>query len=115
MNDLPMLNKFFQFLLRSMVNSRQNAAKLVIRLPGSDLLKFAYAYLRPSPSVKEQHNLLENLVNILSQLLIVLLELHPFCYDQLDSMGIFDRLEMFSKKISVCYFFLFLNFKKTFF
>jgi hypothetical protein len=108
MNNLSMLIQFFQFLLQSIKNSRQNATKLVIRLPGSDLLHFSYTYLRPSSSTDEtEKTLLEKFVPILSQVLQMLLELHPSCCDQIDSIGIFDRLESYSKKTSVCGFFFF--------
>jgi hypothetical protein len=105
MNNLSMLIQFFQFLLQSIKTSRQNATKLIIRLPGSDLLHFSYTHLRPSSSTDEtEKTLLEKFVPILSQVLQMLLELHPFCCDQVDSIGIFDRLEKYIQKTSVCCF-----------
>ncbi len=105
MNDLDILTKFFQFLQLSMIRSRQNAAKLVLRLPGSKLLTFVYNHLKISPSMNdEDKNLLEKFVSSLSDILKSLLELHPHCFSQLDSMGIFDRLEAYSLKSSVCNF-----------
>jgi hypothetical protein len=101
MNNLLILVKFFQFIQRSIITSKQNSFKLVLRLPGSKLLTFAYAYLKPSPSDdEEEKNLLEKFVLILSQVLKSLLELHPSCWGQLDSIGIFDRLETYSQKSS---------------
>jgi len=101
MNNLPILLKFFQFIQRSIINSKQNAVKLVLRLPGSQLLTFAYAHLKPSPSNdEEEKNLLEKFILILSKVLQSLLELHPSCWGQLDSMGIFDRIETYSQKNS---------------
>ncbi len=89
-----------------MNNSKQNIAKLVTRLPGSELLKFAYMHLKPSPSNdEEEKKLLKTFVINLSEILQFLLELHPFCESQLDSMGLFDRLEQYSQKYPVCFFF----------
>jgi len=102
MNNLSILTQFFQFLQRSMITSKQNAVKLVLRLPGSELLNFAYEHLKPSPSIdEEEKNLLKKFVMILSKVLQSLLELHPSCCGQLDSKGIFDRLETYSQKNSV--------------
>jgi hypothetical protein len=89
-----------------MINSRQNAVKLVLRLPGSELLGFAYNHLKQSPIIDdEEKKLLEKFVLILSQILKSLLELHPSCWGQLDSMGILDRLETYNQKYPVCVFF----------
>lgn len=105
MNDLNILIRFFRFLQQSLVRTRVNAVKLLLRLPGSKLLTFAYEHLKPSPSIDmEEKNLLERFVLILSDVLKSLVELHPFCYDQIDSMGLFDRLEMYTQQHSVrCY------------
>jgi hypothetical protein len=84
-----------------MNNSKTSAAKLVIRLPGSEVLKFAYTHLKSSPSLNQDEKLLEKFVLIVSQLFDLLLELHPFCCDQLDSLGIFEK---FSHDNSVCFF-----------
>lgn len=100
MNDLEILTEFFQFLQLSMSRSRQNAAKLVLRLPGSNLLGFAYDHLKISPD--EDKKLSEKFVLSLSNVLKSLLELHPSCFSQLDSMGIFDRIESYSIKYPVC-------------
>ncbi len=100
MNDLSILIQFFQFLQRSMINSKSNAVKLILRLPGSNLLTFAYDRLKPSPD-DEEKQLLEKFVLIFSQVLQSLLDLHPSCWEQLDSKGIFDRLESYSLKTSV--------------
>lgn len=103
MNDLTMLTRFFQFLQQSMTKTRQNAAKLVLRLPGSRLLELAYERLKPSPmSDEENKKLLDKFVLSLSKVLQSLIELHPHCYDQLDSLGIFDRLEKYTLGRPVC-------------
>ena len=94
-----------------MINSRQNAVKLVLRLPGSELLNFAYARLKKSPD-EDEKKLLEKFVPILSQVLKSLLELHPSCCDQLDSKGIFDRLEKYGLENPVCCFFYLKKFDK---
>ena len=102
MNNLPLLTQFFTFLIQSMHNSRQDAAKLILRIPGSRILHFAHSYIKPSPVSDEgQKVLLETFVSTLCKLLQHLLELHPSCYDQLSSIGIFDRLEMYGQKTSV--------------
>jgi hypothetical protein len=104
MNDLTMLTKFFQFLQQSRSNSRQNIAKLITRLPGSDLLLFAYEHLRPSPLMdEEEKQLLKTFVLIFSEILQFLLELHPLCWSQIESIGIFDRLEKYGYKNPVCF------------
>ncbi|CAF4654475.1 unnamed protein product [Rotaria sp. Silwood1] len=101
MNNLTILVRFFQFLLQSMNTSRQNAAKFIIRLPGSNLLNFSYSYLTSSSLADEnQKDLLEKFIPILSKILQLLLELHPSCCSQLDDLGIFDRIERSSQKIS---------------
>ncbi|CAF3707173.1 unnamed protein product [Rotaria sordida] len=101
MSDLTILIRFFRFLLQSMNASRQNGAKLIIRLPGSKLLEFSHSYLKYSSlNDKNQKDLLEKFVLILSKILQLLLELHPSCYQQLDSLGIFDRIEIYNQKIS---------------
>ncbi|CAF3489036.1 unnamed protein product [Adineta steineri] len=101
MNDISLLTQFFQFLIKSMKKSRENAVKLILRLPNSDLLKFTYAYLRPLSSTNEKEkNLLEKFVPIVSEILQRLLEIHPFCWEQLNSLGIFDRLELYTQKTS---------------
>ncbi len=103
MNNLQILTEFFQFLQLSMIRSRQNAAKLVLRLPGSKLLTFVYDHLKVSPSIDdEDKKLLEKFILSLSDVLKSLLELHPHCFSQLDSTGIFDRLENYSIKSPVC-------------
>ncbi|CAF4356443.1 unnamed protein product [Rotaria sp. Silwood2] len=100
MNDLTILVRFFRFLLQSMNTSRQNTSKLLIRLPGSNLLNFSYSYLIYSSLADEnQKDLLEKFVDILSKILQLLLELHPSCCEQLDSLGIFDRIERCNQKI----------------
>ncbi|CAF1069393.1 unnamed protein product [Adineta ricciae] len=84
-----------------MHNSRQDAAKLILRIPGSQILYFAHSHIKPSPvSDETQKILLEKFVSTLCKLLQHLLELHPSCYDQLSSTGIFDRLEMHGQKTS---------------
>jgi hypothetical protein len=102
MNHLLMLVRFFKFLLQSTENSRTNAAKLVVRLPGSDLLKFVYEHLKSSSIAHETEiTLLQEFVPVLSQVLQFLLALHPSCWEQLDQLGIFDRLEVYGQKASV--------------
>ncbi|CAM4789800.1 unnamed protein product [Rotaria magnacalcarata] len=101
MNNLSILVQFFKFLLHSIHRSRQTVAKLVIRLPGSKLLDFSYAHLKPHSLIDEnQKDLLEKFVLVLSQILQFLLELHPQCWEQIDSLGLFDRLDKWSTKIS---------------
>ncbi len=105
MNDLEILMKFFAFMTSAMGRSRQNATKLVLRLPGSKLLKFAYDHLKPSTQMdNDEEKLFEKFVLGLSNVLKSLLELHPFCFSQIDSLGIFDRLETYSLKSQVGFF-----------
>ena len=102
MNDLPILIRFFRFLQQSMIRTRSNASKLVLRLPGSKILSFAYGHLKPSPTVDDQEKkLLEEFVLILTSVLQSLLELHPHCWEQIDSTGLFDRLERYNQQQSV--------------
>ena len=105
MDDLDMLMKFFRFLQSSMTRARQTAARLVLRLPGSKLLKLAYEHLKTSaPTDDEEKKLFEKFVVCLANVLKSLLELHPHCFSQLDSLGILDRIEMCGSKSSVCSF-----------
>lgn len=102
MNDLQILVRFFRFLQQSMIRTRSNASKLILRLPGSKVLSFAYGYLKPSPTMDDQEKkLLEEFVLILISVLQSLLELHPHCWEQIDSSGLFDRLERYNQQHSV--------------
>lgn len=116
MNDLSVLVQFFQFLKKSMTNSRQNAVKLILHLPGSELLGFSYKHLKPPPKPNnEEIKLLEKFVLILADILKSLLELHPSCEEQLDSLGIFDRLEAYSQESVVSLFEKYINRKRRLF
>ena len=109
MNDLLMLVRFFRFLVDAMKESRSSATKLVIRLVGSDLLRFAYAHLNPKQKVEKSDASLEKLVGLLTQILTFLLDIHPSCCDQVEQLGIFDRLESFAIKHSVGWRFCFVS------
>lgn len=101
MNNLPMLDRFFHFLVDSMRESRSSATKLVIRLVGSELLRFAYDHLTPKQITKKSSSSLEKFVRPLTQILTFLLDIHPSCYDQVDALGLFDRLENFQSNHAV--------------
>ena len=102
MNNLLILIRFFRFLQQSLLRTRSNAIKLLLCLPGSKLLQFAYGHLKPSPSIDvEEKNHLENFVLIFSDVLQSLLNLHPHCWSQIESVGLFDRLEAYNQKHSV--------------
>lgn len=107
MNDLHILTRFFRFLQQSMIRTRSNAIKLILRLPGSKSLSFAYGYLKPSPTMDDQEKkFFEEFVLILTSVLQSLLELHPHCWEQIDSMGLFDRLERYNQQHSVRMYFM---------
>lgn len=101
MNDLTMLTNFFRLMERSMAQSRSKAAKLITRIPDSNLLSFAYQHLKPKDLSEEYLKLLNSFVGSLARVISMLIDLHPFCYTKLDSSGIFDRLEAFSDKHGV--------------
>ena len=96
-----MLDRFFHFLVDSMRESRSSATKLVIRLVGSDLLRFAYDHLTPKQITEKSSSSLEKFVRPLTQILTFLLDIHPSCYDQVDALGLFDRLESFQNNHAV--------------
>ena len=101
MNELSMLTRFFEFLNRAMAKYKQSAAKLVIKLPGSNLLKFAYSHFQSSPARESLNGALETFAVVFTRVLLLLLEIHPFCYSQLDSMGLFDRLDLLQQRSQV--------------
>jgi hypothetical protein len=90
-----MILNFFRFLATTLTDKdqRNNLATLVIYLPSSHLLSSAYKYLSPNQSSSTN-----DLALCLAQVLNFLLELHPTCLSQIDSIGLFDRLEWLTKK-----------------
>lgn len=99
MNNLQLINRFFRLLCRSFKQSRTNAIKLFLRLPNSKLFDYVYDYLKPSNA--EDKDLIEQFISNTTKVLQILIEIHPHCYNQLDSKGIFDRLEKYSQQTTV--------------
>ncbi|UJR28371.1 hypothetical protein I4U23_009614 [Adineta vaga] len=64
-------------------------------------MNFAYNQLGSFTYLDQTEKvLLDKFVCILAQVLQHLFELHPSCWDQLNSLGLFDRLEIYSQKTS---------------
>lgn len=101
MNELSLLTRFFEWLSRAMSKYKQSVTKLVLKLPGSNLLNFVYSHLQSSPVRESPNGTLETFAVVFTRVLLFLLEIHPSCYGQLDLMGLFDRLDLLQQRSQV--------------
>jgi hypothetical protein len=90
-----MIVNLFRFLAETiaLTDQRENLAILVIRLPSSGLLRLAYQHLSHNRSSSRN-----DLALYLARVLNFLLELHPSCWCEIESIGLFDRLEWLTMK-----------------